>query len=330
MRFSTFAFIFLIFFSSLLLPASGFTTTQNKQFTIATIAFDTQFLDTQQGLKSKLAQLGFHEGVNIHYLVYDLKKDLSSIPEIINALHQQNCDLILTITTPVTLAVQKALQGTKPIPVVFTMVADPLGSGIVHSLQKPGGNITGISYNAFAIIPKELELFREAFPQLQRIALIYNHSEDWLSNPVKKIVIPAANKLNFMITEYNVSNQLEMDLLLKSFDSKIQGIFMLPDPLVVSFFTDLVTLSRKYKLPMMVVDNTLLIKGGVMGYSPTFSAVGRQAGTMVNKILSQTPAGQLSVQRTRNLQLIISLREANLLGITMPAAFLRQSDRIIR
>ena len=67
-----------------------------------------------------------------------------------------------------------------------------------------------------------------------------------------------------------------------------------------------------------------------MGYSPTFSAVGRQAGTMVNKILSQTPAGELSVQRTRNLQLIISLREANVLGITMPAAFLRQSDRIIR
>ena len=301
MRFVTFALLLFSPFASILFTTPGFTATNDKLFTVAVIAFDAQFLDTQHGLKNQLEQLGYHEGVNIRYLVYDLKENLSPIPQIIDTLHQQHCDLIMTITTPVTLAVKKVLQKTKPIPVVFTMVADPLGSGIVSSLQKPGGYVTGISYNAFAIIPKKLELFREAFPHLQRVAILYNHSEKWLDKPVKKMLLPVIEKLNFKLTDYNVSNQFDMTRVRENFDRKIQGIFMIPDPLTVSLFTEMVKLSREYKLPMMVVDNTLLKKGGVMGYSPTFFSVGQQAATMIDKILSHVPSGNLSIQNTKHL-----------------------------
>lgn len=330
MRLITFALLVFIPFTSILFPTSGLTASNDKQFTVAVIAFDTQFLDAQHGLKNQLEQLGYHEGVNIRYLVYDLKKDLSPIPDVIDTLHQRHCDLIMTITTPVTLAVKKALQKTNPIPVVFTMVADPLGSGIVSSLQNPGGYVTGISYNAFAIIPKKLELLREAFPQLQRVAILYNHSEKWLDKPIKTILLPAIEKLNFKLTDYNISNQSDMTRVRANFDRKIQGIFMIPDPLMVSLFTDLVKLSRAYKLPIMVVDNTLLKTGGIMGYSPTFFSVGQQAATMIDRILSLVPPGKLSIQSTKHLQLVVSLREAELLGITLPESFLRQSDRIIR
>ena len=318
--------LFLLIFSC----APSIFSANDTKLNIAIIAYDTQFLEAQIGLKDGLKNLGYFEDINISFTTYNLKKDLSSIPSIIENLRRNGCELIMTVTTPVTLAVKKAQKDTTQIPVVFTMVADPLGAGIVTSLTKPAGFMTGIAYNAFKIMPKKLELFREAFPTLTKLAIFYNHDEEWLNQPVKTFLLPAAKQLGFEITAYHICKHTNFDKIMQSFKPEIEGIFMVPDPLSISVFPNLVNLSRQQNIPLMVIDNSLLTKGGVIGYSPTFFTVGQQAASLVSKILKGTPAGDLAVQTTKSIQLAVSLREANKLQIVIPETFLRQCDLILR
>jgi len=320
----------LLFLSLLFSVLSSEIADADKPLLIGIISFDTRFLDAQRGLADGLSRQGFRAEQNIRYIIYDLKKDLSRIPSIVQQLQQQHCNLIMTITTPVVLAVKKSQHESRPIPVVFTMVSDPVGSKVVPSLQNPGEYITGIRYNAFAMMPKRLELFREAFPNMRHIAVFYNHGEAWIAEPVHQIFLPAAKSLGFEVTSYDVCDKKSMIAAIHQFDGTVEGIFMVPDPLAISFFSDLVALSRKNRLPIMVLDNILLEKGGVLGYSPSFYSIGQQAATMVGKILAGTNPGRLAIQNPKTIRLVVSLNEAKSLGLTLPDSFLVNTDAIIR
>lgn len=297
---------------------------------IAVLAYNTQFLSTVDGLEEGLANLGLQKNDNLRIKSFNLREDLSTVPGVIKQLEEQHYDLIVTITTPVALALKAAMNQTNPIPVVFTMVADPLRSGVVASLQRPGSFMTGISYNAFDMIPKRLELFRQAFPELRRIAVFYNQSESWLEQPIRKTLYPAAKDLGFEIIAYDVRSRSDLIAIQKDFNPRIQGIFMVPDPQQISFFDCLVTLSRQHHLPMMVLDNILLEKGGIMGYSPSFASIGHQAATYVYRILAGTPAAELSIQNPDSIQLSISIHEAQSLGIELNPEVLSWADNLLR
>lgn len=301
----------------------------NQKRVIGVITFDARFLDAQRGLADGLKQLDFKD-TQVQFVIHDLKRDLSQIPSIVNQLRQQRCDLIMTTTTPVVLAVKKVLQESDPIPVIFTMVADPLGSQVVSSLQSPGGHITGISYNAFSIMPKRLELFKEALPNMKNIAIFYNHGEAWLAEPIQQQFLPVAGSMGLRVTDYDVRGREDMAALTEHIDSTVEGLFMTPDPSIVSFFDDLVILSRKYKLPIMVIDNMLLEKGGIMGYSPTFYSIGLQAASMAVKILAGINPGRLSVQNPNEVRLVVSLKELKRLGLSLPDSFLSETDTLLR
>ncbi len=300
-----------------------------KPLLVAIISFDTKFLDADRGFRDGFSDKKYSDG-KIRYVLYDLKQDLTKIPTIIKELRQQKCDLIMTITTPVVLAVKKAMGEINPIPVIFTMVGDPLASQVVSTLQNPGGYITGISYNAFAMMPKRLELFRKAFPEMKTIGIVYNHGFSWLATPIKDILHPAAEGLGFTVSQYDVRDQEQMNLLVKDFDGAVEGLFMVPDPLSIAFFDQLLELSRKEKLPIMVQDNILLQKGGVLGYSPSFYSVGKQAAAMAEKVFSGTRPARLAVQNPYEIQLIVSLKETEKLGLHLSDAFLSDADIIVR
>jgi len=302
---------------------------EKKTLLICVISFDTKFLDAHRGLADGLKQMGYQEN-QLRYVIHDLKKDLSQIPAIIDELHKQKCDLILTTTTPVVLAVKKALEQTNPIPVIFTMVADPVGSKVVPSLKNPDGSITGISYNAFSMLPKRLALFSEAFPDMKTIAIFYNQGESWISEPVQKLFMPTAESLGFQVISYDVRDKDSMINVMKQFDPSVEGLFMVPDPLAISLFAELLHLSRQYKLPLMVLDNMLLKNGGVMGYSPSFYSIGVQAATIADRILSGTSPKRLAIQNPMETRLVISMREAKRLGLKPSDSILNQSDDILR
>lgn len=301
----------------------------SKPVLIAVISFDTHFLDAKRGLAAGLEQSGYGAD-RVRYAVYDLKKDLSLVPGVVRELKQQHCDLIVTTTTPVVLAVKKAMLEVGAIPLLFTMVADPVGSRVVPSLQSPGDAITGISYNAFAMMPKRLELFREAFPDMENIAVFYDHSTAWLASPVRENILPAAQSLGFQVIQYDVRSKKDMVTVTQQLAPGVEGLFMVPDPLNISFFGDLLDLSRKKKLPIMVIDNMLLKEGGVLGYSPSFYSIGLQAAGMAAKILNGTSPGRLSVQNANAIQLIVSLKEADRLALKLSDSLLSSADILLR
>ncbi len=300
-----------------------------KAVLIGVISFDTPFLECQRGLADGLKQKGWADK-QVHYVIHDLKKDLSKIPAIVRELQQQHCDLILTTSTPVVLEVKKAIEEGEPIPIIFTMVADSVASKVVSSFRNPGGNISGINYNAFTMMPKRLSLFREAFPDMEKVAVFYNHGEIWIDEAVQKILLPAAESLNFRVVSCDIRSQADMIEAIHHFDSSVEGLFMVADPLAISFFEDLVDLSRKYKLPIMVLDNALLEKGGVMGYSPSFYSIGFQASVMAARVLRGVSPGRLSIQNPNKIQLVVSQKEAQRLGLILQESILSHADTILR
>ncbi len=301
-----------------------------RDFRVGMIAFDKPFLEVCDGLVDGLEQFGFQRDGNIHYEIHHVDKNISKIPDILDSFAKNHIDLIFTVTTPVALAVKKKAEELN-IPVIFTVVADPVGSKIVPSLQASGCAMSGISHIAFELLPKRLLLFKEAFPGLRRVAIFYNPQEKWLRENVNSPALhAAAAEAGIKFVEFHIKNEEEMDRICRSISSKdIDGLFMIPDPLAASLFGRIVKLSRREKLPLMVIDNMFLKKGGVLGYSPAFYDVGFQAASMVHSVFHGIQAGQLPVQNPDKVRLVVSLKEIQRLELDISDTFLSKADEII-
>lgn len=303
---------------------------QQKIYNIGVIVFAQPFLPAVEGLKEGLSTYGYQEGLNVQFDIHIIEKDKSLISGVVTKFINNNYNLIFTTTTPVVMEVKK-LTLNKNIPIVFTMVADPVASNVVNSLKQPGGNITGISHIAFLMLPKRLQIFKQAFPDMKNIAVFYNQKEAFLKNHIDHYLKQAASELGVNIIEFHVSSSSEMKKAQSELSKKnIDGLFMLPDPLSVSLFGQLVEISRHKKLPLMVIDNFLLQKGGVIGYSPDFYDIGFQAAFLVNSVFKGHATGKLPVQNPEKIKLSVSMKEINRLGLQISESALLNADQIIR
>lgn len=303
---------------------------QDKVVRIAMIAFDKPFLGACEGLVDGLEKYGFQQGENIHYEIHHVDKDTAKIPALLEAFAENHVDLIFTVTTPVALAVKKKAAELN-IPVIFTVVSDPLGSKLVSSLKKPG-TMTGISHISFELLPRRLILFKEAFPGLARVAIFCNPQEKGLRKNVNNPALhAAAAEAGLEIVEIYIKNEEEMARVCASISNKdIDGLFMMPDPLAASLFGWMVELSRREGLPLMVIDNMFLKKGGVLGYSPAFYDVGFQAADLAHSVLHGIPVGQLPIQNPDKVRLAVSLKEIERLRLDISDTFLSRADEILR
>lgn len=296
---------------------------------IAVLLFDTGFQATAQGFEDRLRELGFRPGDNLQLDVHDLQRDLSRIPPLLERLAATH-DLILTTTTPVVRRVQQHPAGNQ-LPLLFTLVASPLESKVVDSLARPGSNVSGISHIAFELLSRRLQLFKTAFPEMRKVALFYNHQEQFLQGHVEKFLLPAAAELGIELVSLDVLDARQLQQYERDPGwAEVDGLLMLPDPLQVSMFDQLASLSRRHRLPLMVLDNHLLARGGVMGYSPDFYDVGSQAAEMAASILRGADISQMPVQNPRRVLLLVSIREARRLQLSPSTEILRQADEIIR
>ncbi len=297
---------------------------------IGVLLFHKGFQATIQGLRDGLRKQGYTVGENIHLDLRNINRDVSQVPALVQGFLDRGYDLIVTTTTPITRKVQQ-LTAHKSVPVIFTTVASPLHSEVVASLRNPGGNISGISHIAFEMLAKRLQLFKSAFPGLQRVALFYNYQEPFLKGHVEEFLLPVAIELGVELVQLDVTEpgQLEQYANAPVWQG-IDGILMLPDPLQVAMFDQLVALSRSRRLPLMVLDNALLARGGVMGYSPEFYDVGLQAAEMAVAVLRGADIGRMPVQNPSRISLRVSLREARRLDLLPSQDILIQADEIIR
>ncbi len=324
----------LFLFASFLLGGPGNGLARDGQvpplYQVGIVLFSQAFAPMVDGFREGMAQLGYREGGDLHIDVRNIDRDLSRVPGLLRAFQKKGYALVITTTTPVA-RVALAQTTDRKIPILFTLVASPLRSKLVESLRVPGGNASGISHIAFDTLPRRLILFKTAFPEIRRIAVFHSNRLPFLKGHVKEYLYPVAEELGIELVEFQVNDGYEFKAATAAITpGEIDGIFMLPDPLSVAMFDQLVRFSRNRRLPLMVADNALLARGGVMGYSPGFRDIGAQVAEMAGRVLQGADAGKLPVQNPQRISLLVSAREAQRLGLKPSDAILSQADQILR
>ncbi|MEA3334221.1 MAG: ABC transporter substrate-binding protein [Pseudomonadota bacterium] len=325
----------LLLVSGLLLnPHNALTQTlKNRVHRVAVIAFASPFLRSYEGLRSGLEGQGYNLDNELSFDVHCLGRDISKVEPLMVKLVAADYDLVFSITTPVTRAIHAALAASKAeMPVVFTAVADPLGSKIVGDLRRPGGNFTGVSHLSIELLPQRLLLFKKAFPAMRRVALFFDPDVEISKRSFNQgFLRQAAVDIGIELVVVHVHNHDEMVKNCQSFNiEQADAIFMLPDPLSVAHFKEFLELSHRLKIPLMVIDNMLLQRGGVMGYSPDFYGVGFQAATIVDQIFKGGAPGDIPVQNAEKVNLVVSLKEVQRLGLEISDDIILQADEVLR
>ena len=293
--------------------------------TIGVVNFTTRLSAVYDGFKTGMAELGYVEGQNVQYVYSGGVGTTEALdPEIQNII-AQDVDLVFAITTPATMKAQLATSGTN-LPVVFAPVNDPVASGVVKSLSRPGGNLTGIRTGGFA--SKELEWLVSLAPNTRRVFVAHNPDD---GSSVAGLVASkeAASKLNIELVVHEARTPVQMNLVLANFPEDVDAILVLPNNMALDRITDFVKVAHERHLPLASVSYAQLEAGALMTYGPDFFQVGRQAARLADKVLKGTSPADLPVE-TSEFFLSINLRTAQAIGLTIPDEVLQQADRVIR
>ena len=233
-------------------------------------------------------------------------------------------DVILTVGS----AAIAAKKATSTIPIVFALAADPVGNGMVASLARPGGNTTGLSIQSTDLAGKRIELLREMFPDLRRLAIIANVNA---SSAVLEIAEAqaAARKLGIDIDVLEIRRAEEIAPAFGTLKSSVQAIYLCPDPLINANHARINTLALGARLPTMHPFRDYLGAGGLMSYGTNNADLFRRAGDYVDKILRGAKPSDLPVEQPTKFDLIFNLTTAKALGITVPQSLLARADEVI-
>ena len=233
-------------------------------------------------------------------------------------------DVILSVGS----AAAVAKQATSTIPIVFALAADPVGSGLVASLARPGGNLTGLSILSSELAGKRIELLREVLPGLRRLAIIGNIGS---VSSVLEIAEAqaAARKLGLDVDVLEIRSAEEIAPAFGSLKSDVQALYVCPDPLVNANHARINTLALGARLPTIQPFRDYLGAGGFMSYGANNADLFRRAGDYVDKILRGAKPGDLPVEQPTKFDLVINLTTAKALGLTIPELFLLRADEVI-
>jgi putative ABC transport system substrate-binding protein len=237
------------------------------------------------------------------------------------------CDVIVTAGTPASLAVKKATTTT---PLVMIAVGDPVGTGLVASLAHPGGNITGLTSIASDLEGKRLELLREVVPKVSHIAVIWNPISPFQIISEKEM-LDAARALQIKVLSLGVKGEDDLPNAFAAIVKERPGaLFVLADRLFLHYRTRLMEFALKHRLPGVHAYVELVEAGGLMSYGPNYAEMHRRAAYFVDKILRGTKPADLPVEQPKKFELVINLKTAKQIGITIPANVLARADRVIK
>jgi len=315
------------FFIFLLCLLSSSVFSQNKIYKIGVIIYGDPFFKSFEGFRDGLNKIGYSK--NIKFYLYNIKTDLKKIPKILNEFYQNKIDLIFATTTPVNLEIKKLIK--RKIPVIFNEVADPVGCGLVKSLESSGNNFTGVTHAAIELLPKRLEIFKDMFPYIKKCYVFINPLEKFLNTQLKYLKTPA-KFLNIKIQPLYVTNRKRIEYIVKnlSLNPKSDGIFMSASALPMANVDLLIKFSRKNKVPLMVIDNIVLKQGGCVGYSPDFYSVGFQSSYIADKIFKGALPENIPIEYPEKIQLTINLREIKKLNLKFNKNYLIYADKVIK
>jgi putative tryptophan/tyrosine transport system substrate-binding protein len=297
-----------------------------KTYTVGVINIVPDFDKILAGFKEGMAELGYLEGKKIRYLYDGPTTEMGKLSEAAQSLLAAKVDLILTMTTPATLAAKMATSGTG-LPVVFAVVTDPVGAGIVDSMQQPGGNITGVAFGIQE--PRRLEWLVRIAPDIKQIYVPFNPND---RSPVLalNIVRKAAAKLGVNLITREVHDSETLNDAVLNIPAEADAVYNLPDSLVGTRLTDLMTMAAQLKLPTST-PNISRVKqhDGLTSYGFDQHLYGKQAARLADRIFKGARAADLPVEMA-DFFLVINLKVAKTIGLTIPDEILRQADIIFR
>src|SRR6266508_1664865 len=274
-----------------------------------------------------LRDLGYVEGRNvlIEYRWAEGKYD--RFPALIGELLALKVAVIVTAGTPATLAVKKA---TTSVPLVMTAVGDPVGTGIVPSLSHPGGNITGLTAISTEMDAKRLELLREVVPSVSYIALLWNAGSP-LQVLAEKQVQAAAQVLRMRVLSFGVKTEEEIKSALAVMArERPDALLVLADRLLLHHRALIMDFATRHRLPGVHAYRELVEAGGLMSFGPSYADMHKRAAYFVDRILKGAKPGDLPVERPSTFELVINLKVAKALGLTIPQSVLLRGTEVIQ
>lgn len=236
-------------------------------------------------------------------------------------------DVIFSVRPEV---VQAAMRATRTVPIVFATIGDPVGTGLVDSLARPGGNVTGISFDASPeIAAKNLQLLHEVVPRGRSFGMIYWHSADGEAFVRAAQMSAAATGVRLLAVEVRDAGELSAAFTSLTSQS-VAGLIVIGSAYTWVYRERLVALAAKHRLPAIYANRDSAIAGGLMSYGPVLADQFRRAAIYVDRILRGTRPADLPVEQPTKFELIVNHRTANDLGITLPQALLLRVDEAIR
>jgi putative ABC transport system substrate-binding protein len=283
-----------------------------------------------EAFRQGLRDLGYVQDRNVVIEYRDAEGKLEQLPALAAELIALKVDVIVA---PVTLAAQAAKQATKTIPIVFTVAADPITDGLVTSLARPGGNVTGLSFFAPELVGKCLEQLKQAVPGVSRVAVLWHpggQGERTDKDILKKAEV-AARTLGVQLQFVEARRLNDFDRAFSDMTKARAGaLTVLSSPLLLGERRRLVDLVAKHRLPAVYPRREFVDAGGLMAYGPSGLDLFRRAATYVDKILKGAKPGDLPVEQPTKFELVINLKSAKALGLTIPPPLLGRADEVIR
>jgi putative tryptophan/tyrosine transport system substrate-binding protein len=280
-----------------------------------------------QSFQREFGKLGYVEGKNIVFEYRYAEGKLDRLPALADELVRLKVDVLIAPNTPAAVAAKSA---TKTIPIVFIDVTDPIAAGLIDSLARPGGNITGFTTIGSVLVGKRLELLKETVPKLSRVAVLWNpqdpaNAQSWKESQLQ------ARELGLQLHSMEVSSADKYEAAFKEATKARSGALAWMDaPLGSSSQQQTVELAHKYRLPAIYTRRGVVENGGLMSYGADQSEPFRRAAVFVDKILKGTKPADIPVEQPMRFELAINLKTAKALDLTIPPIVLMRATKVVK
>jgi ABC-type uncharacterized transport system substrate-binding protein len=277
-------------------------------------------------IRQPLADLGYIEGKNIRFEFRWAEGALDKLPELATELVRIPVDLMITLAPPATLAAQRA---TQTIPIVFVAMGDPLASGVVASLARPGGNITGTTRMISEMSAKHVQLLKEIDPALSNLAVLWNPNNS-SHPPALRAVESSAGSLSLQIQRFEVRAATDLDNVFTAVvQGRANGLLFIADPIFFIHLKRVADFAASNRLPAVCNFLEFPKFGGLMGYAPSLPDEYRHAANHIDKILKGSKPADLPVEQPTKFNLVINVNAAKNLGLNVPPTLLASADEVI-
>jgi putative ABC transport system substrate-binding protein len=298
---------------------------QTPHYRVAVLTFSSAFNMTIEGIQEGLAQLGYHEEKNLSLLIEDAQGEVSNLASRAASIVEAKPDLIVAITTAATAAAQRA---TTTLPIVFTVVSDPLASGFVASHASSKNNLTGIANHEISFSNKRLALLQEIDAKIKRVLILVSTHESVAQMSFQSLA-DVAPKLDFELVRRDVANRAEIAQVLSTQpQGSVDAIFQPPSGLLTTNIDLLIQKAQEDRIPLSVAGPSLVEKGALLSYGPDFRLLGVQAAKLVDKLLQGAKPAEMPIQTPEKLFLALNLATARSIGLKLPFSVLERADHL--